>query len=222
MTEKNMEDCLYYNFCDNDDCTDSCIRYVEMKYLLKSSLIPKHLQKPISLYPESYDKEAFIKLKDIKSNIVNFVNNGKNLFIQSNHTGNGKTSWSIKLMLKYFDEIWAGNGLKTRALFISVPQFLFKLKDFNTTDLEFESLKKLIPVVDLVVFDDIGSTKISDYDNSQLLNYIDQRISNGKSNIFTSNVDNSKLESVLGNRLYSRVVTNSIVIKFYGNDRRGE
>ena len=223
MYNKN---CIYNKVCnlkETEKCNNECLRYIEITNLLNKSKIPKNMQKTIDLYPDNCDYDSFVKLKHIKESIKEWVNSKEfNLYIYSNHTGNGKTSWAIKLMLKYFDEIWAGNGLQARGLFINVPNFLSKLKEFNTVDVEFNEIKKLIPNVDLIIWDDISSTKVSDYDNSQLLNYIDQRILNGKSNIFTSNVSNDKLTEILGNRLTSRIWNSSIKIELKGKDRRGD
>ena len=181
------------------------------------------MQKSIDLYPDTVDYNSFVKLKNIKNSIKEWVNSKEfNLYIFSTHTGNGKTSWAIKLMLKYFDEVWAGNGLQTRGLFINVPNLLARLKDFNTVDTDLQDIKKLIPEVDLIIWDDISSTKVSDYDSSLLLNFIDQRILNGKANIFTSNVNKETLETVLGNRLASRIWNSSIKIELRGKDRRGD
>ena len=125
-------------------------------------------------------------------------------------------------MLKYFDEVWAGNGFRTRALFIHVPTFLLKCKDFNNKDQDFEDKKALLETVDLVVWDDIASTDVSAYDYSQLLMYIDNRLINERSNIFTGNYDNrERLEKRVGIKLTSRIWSDSTeVIIFKGGDMR--
>ena len=221
-----MNHCIYNKVCtlqDTSTCTSDCLRYVEISNLLNKSRIPVNMQKSIDLYPDTVDYNSFVKLKNIKNSIKEWVNSKEfNLYIFSTHTGNGKTSWAIKLMLKYFDEVWAGNGLQTRGLFINVPNLLARLKDFNTVDTDLQDIKKLIPEVDLIIWDDISSTKVSDYDSSLLLNFIDQRILNGKANIFTSNVNKETLETVLGNRLASRIWNSSIKIELRGKDRRGD
>ena len=176
------ENCWYKDVC-TQVCTESCIRYLEMSYLMDSSGIPKAKQKSINLSPDDSDYDAFYSLLSIKNDIVNFVNSGKNLYITSNITGNGKTSWAIKLMLKYFNEVWAGNGFKTRGLFIHVPTLLTNLKNFENP--LSDSYKQDLSTTDLVIWDDIASTEMSKYDYSQLLMYIDNRIMNEKSNIFT-------------------------------------
>lgn len=217
-------DCWYYSVCNRarNSCKTACIRYLEMQSLMDTSGIPKKRQYPQKLIAPKEDLKAFNTLNDIKNNITEFIDNGKSLFICSNTTGNGKTSWAIKLVLKYFDSIWAGNGFNPRALFINVPTFLIKCKDFDNKDSEFEELKKLIPTVDLVVWDDIASTGISAYDYSQLLMYLDVRCSNGLSNIYTSNLTNiDDLGNLIGEKLASRIFSNdTTVVEFKGGDRR--
>ena len=218
---EKFTDCWYKSVCTGD-CSSACIRYMEMKHLMDNSNIPKSKQIPQSLIAPDCDKASFRKLADIKANIVDFVECGQNLYIASDKTGNGKTSWAIKLMLKYFDEIWAGNGFRTRAIFIHVPTFLLRCKDFNNKDEAFEELKKFIATVDLVVWDDIASTDVSAYDYSQLLMYIDSRLLNGLSNIFTGNYENrDRLEKRVGMKLTSRIWSDSTeVIVFKGGDMR--
>ena len=221
-SERN-EECWYKEVCiaDVSEC-HNCIKFIEMQHLMESSNLPKARQRPQMLTAPECDVDAYTRLADIKSDIVDFVEQGKNLYITSSNTGNGKTSWAIKLLLKYFDEIWAGNGLNVRGVFVSVPLFLLKSKDFKNTDREFEKLKKYMYEVDLVVWDDIASTNLSKYDYSQLLACIDTRILEGKANIFTGNFDTKEeLEECMGQKLASRVYgSNTEIITFKGGDMR--
>ncbi len=124
--------------------------------------------------------------------------------------------------MKYFDEVWAGNGFKPRALFIHVPTFLLKCKDFGNKDEDFDAMKNMLSTIDLVVWDDIASTDVSAYDYSQLLMYIDSRLLNGLANIFTGNYENrERLEKRVGMKLTSRIWSDSTeVIIFKGGDMR--
>ena len=189
---------------------------------METSNLPKSKQKPIMLNAPQCDLQAYRRLNEIKSNIEDFVQSGANLYITSKHFGNGKTSWAIKLLLKYFDEVWAGNGFNVRGIFISVPMFLLKCKDFKTTDQEFEKLKRQLLEVDLVVWDDIASTNLSGYDYSQLLMYIDGRLLNEKSNIYTGNCETKEmLNERLGNKVASRIWNNHTeIITLKGGDQR--
>lgn len=217
MDRERISDCWYVDVC-NQECSVTCVRYTEMRHLMSTSDIPKTMQVP-TLLEAGEDYTPFCILSDIKDNITNFVTGGSNLYITSKNPGNGKTSWAIKLMLKYFDEIWAGNGFQTRGLFVHVPTFLLKAKDFKEPMTE--EYKETLLNCDLVIWDDIGSVSISQYDYSQLLMYIDNRILSKKSNIFTSNVeDKEQLNKTVGDKLTSRIYNTSQVVTFRGKDRR--
>ena len=211
------EDCWYNKVCTYDYCTN-CIRYSEMKYLMDNSGIPKNRQYPQELIAD-VDLAQYKQLASIKSNIVDFVESGSNLFICSANTGNGKTSWAIKLMLRYFNDIWAGNGFKVRGLFVNVPTLLLQLKNFSNP--LSEEYKQNLMDVDLVIWDEIASSSISSYDYGNLLMFLDYRIAEGKSNIFTSNATSSEeLEKNVGSKLSSRIWNTSTVVQFNGKDRR--
>lgn len=212
------EKCWYKDVCE-EVCSTSCIRYLEMDYLVQHSNIPFAYQYPVVLNPEKVDYDAFCDLADIKDCILDFVKNGNNLYIASSETGNGKTTWSIKMMLKYFDEIWAGNGFRTRGLFLHVPTILMQLKNFSSP--LSEEFKNHILDADMIIWDDIASTELSNYDLSQLLIYIDSRINNSKCNIYTGNIDSEfKLQKLMGARLTSRIWNQSEIIILKGKDRR--
>ena len=213
------KECWYYKVCNND--CEGCIRYIEMKYLMDSSGIPTAQQIPKRLTAETAaDKKAFQKLQTIKENIVKWVAAGKNLYICSPSVGTGKTSWAIKLMLRFFDQIWSGNGQTVRGLFVHVPTLLLQLKNFENP--VSEEYKQNLLDADLIIWDDIAaSTKISEYDYAQLLMFIDSRIFNEKSNIYTSNITNKEdLENILGARLVSRIYNASEIVTFEGKDGR--
>lgn len=217
-------ECWYKDVCDGykEGCDRLCVQYKEMKFLMEHSNIPKNKQKPLILSPYQCDYEAFCRLEDIKNNIVEFVEEGRNLYITSSIVGNGKTSWSLKLLMKYFEEVWDGNGYQPRGVIIHVPTFLAKCKDFKTTDYEFEELKRLVLDIDLVVWDDIAGVTMSNYDYSQLLVCLDAREFKGLANIFTGNIsDRDSLLNALGAKITSRIWNNNTeVIEFFGGERR--
>lgn len=185
---------------------------------MDSSGIPPSKQIPQSLVAD-IDLEPYVKLADIKSDIVGFVENGENVFICSKHTGNGKTSWALKLLLKYFDQIWAGNGFRVRGLFVNVPTLLLQLKNFSHP--LSEEYKRNLMNCDLVVFDDIADVTISNYDYANLFMIVDYRLQNGLSCIFTSNqTTKDDLDKLVGSRIASRIWNTSTIIEFKGKDRR--
>ena len=221
MGKLDTTDCVFKEFCKSK-CSDTCIRYLEYSYLLKTSNIPLSKQKVNRLTPDSCDALSFEMLSRIRDNITEFVNAGRNLYIFSEVCGNGKTTWAVKLMMQYFNEIWVGNAFTCRGIFVNTPTFLSMCKTtISNPDKSFDLLRENLTKVDLVIFDDIASTKLSEYDYNTLLNYIDQRVLDEKSTIYTGNVKPKDLQSYLGNRLASRVCnTNSTCIEFKGRDMR--
>lgn len=195
---------------------------IELEYMLQSSGLPKQHWKEKSLaLLDRGDEENYKILKTLYVNMDRFVEDGRNLFICSKNVGNGKTSWAIKLMQSFFKKVWAGNGMRTRALFVNVPMFLTRLKDFdNPLD---EDYLHCLMNCDLVIWDDIAfSERLTEFEYNKLLTYIDYRVFNGKANIYTSNVvSREEVSKVLGARLASRVYNTSKVLELKSKDFRG-
>ena len=209
------QDCIYHEVCTNK-CSDSCIRYLQMSRLLQLSNLPELYRSPTVIYATD-DVDKYKDLTKIKENIVSFVEKGKNLYICSNTCGNAKTTWATKLMLKYFDKTWPNSYDVTRGLYIHVPTLLLEIKNFGNIPEYVSRIKE----ADLVVWDDIALAKLSEYEHEQLLQFIDSRIANTKSNIYTSNIVNAdELANYVGSRLSSRIYSNSKVIEFKSGDWR--
>lgn len=215
--ERNS-DCWYINVC-TDDCT-VCTIYSQMLWQFDNSGLPKSKYAPISLYANDRDLSAFNRLADIRENIVDFVDKGMNLYICGKNTGNGKTSWAIKMLQTYFHYVAEGSLWQLRGMFVPVPSLLLKLKDFdNPLSKEY---KDNLHSVDLLILDDIAVTGMSQYDYLQLFTLVDERMLANKSTIFTSNITNqTDLEKGVGARLASRIWNNSEVIEIRGGDMRG-
>lgn len=220
MEEQRNSECWYKDTC-KEDC-DRCIVYPQLKWQMDNSGLYPAQQHPIKLYITEHnrqDKKAFKELAAIREDIGSFVDNHENLYICSDNVGNGKTSWAIRMLHTYFHHYAVGNYENLLGMFVSTTDLLLKLKDFNNP-LPAKYLQNL-ESVDLVVFDDIGVTGVSQYDLTQLYNIINKRLLANKSNIFTSNVTSyDKLEELLGSRLASRIYNSSEVIELKGTDLR--
>ncbi len=217
----NINQCWYKRVC-TEKCSENCIRYKLMYSLFKQSQLPEALWNYKSLTCNDKDYQAFKELQAKSDAILDFIAKGDNLYIYSKNCGNGKTSWAIRLMYSYFDKIWHKSCFDCKALFVSVPKFLYNCKRSISQDVKgFEELCNLISEVDLVIWDDIAEMKASDYEHQILFQYIDSRINAGKSNIYTSNKNKDQIEDLLGTRLASRIYNCSQVIEFVEEDKRG-
>ena len=127
-----MQKCYLYDNCNRKDCeSDFCLRKYKMDSLYSAALMSEGQKQHITLRvdEDGTDLEQFKMLANIEQNIVSFVKEGKNLYIHSSNAGNGKSSWSIRLVEAYFNKIWARSDGRCKAIFISVPKFLLALKD---------------------------------------------------------------------------------------------
>ena len=218
MENSKFTDCWYVNSCE-DDCT-KCVVYPQMKWQFDNSGLPKAKYQPIRLSPQVCDKRAFIELADIRKDIDLFVDKGKNLYICGANPGNGKTSWAIKMLQTYLMLASDGSIFNLRGMFVSVPDLILKLKDFNNPISN--EYKDNLRNVDLLILDDIAVSGLSQYDYVQLFALIDSRILAGKSTIFTSNnATFEDLKDAVGERIASRIWNNSEIIELRGGDRRG-
>lgn len=206
--------CEYPNFC---------IKKFKIDKFFDLGLISETQRKPQDLYLDENmcDEESYTFLKDIQNNIVEFVSSGKNLYIYSSTTGNGKTAWSLKLAQAYIGGIWYGGDLKCEVLFVGVPRYLLSIKDAISNYNEYANhIKENVLSANLVIWDDIATKGMTEFEMENVLSIIDARINMGKSNIFTSNITPEELPLYVGDRLSSRIIGTSNLVKFVGADKR--
>lgn len=184
-----------------------------------------------TLYPDDIDRESFIRLKEIMNGIYHRVMSDdakKNLLICSNHTGNGKTSWAIKILKEYFrqdseKEYHPYPEDYHIGIFIPTTEFVLDSKEYNDKRRQhYWTRKEAIDSASLVVFDDIGSAEYSRSEYVVLLSVIDKMIFENRMCIFTSNFTEKNSASItrLGQRLADRIFDTSEIIELKGQGMR--
>lgn len=222
----NPERCWYRQKCKRcgtSSCDRCCPLYVELDYLYYCSKMPRRYQKETPLNAPAIDLEAYKKLSNFKNNIVANVNEGNGLLIYSEQTGNGKTTWATKIMNEYFKQVAIGNGLNCRGVFVNTTELFLNLKDaISEEDEELNEVHSNLMNSDLVIWDDIGISKLTEWEHGQLYRYINYRSANGKSNIFTTNVLLDELAKNVGKRLCSRIYecSEGNMYELHGTDHR--
>ena len=218
--------CWLKNECNRCDCDGFCLRLFKLDYLYDQALIKLPQRKRQDFYGDVEEKfddtPSFDVLAHITKNVEAFVEEGCNIYIHSAMTGNGKTSWALRIVQEYLNKIWYKSELKCRALFISVPKLLIALKnDIDDNDEYAQHIKENVLDADIVIWDDIATKTITTFEAEHLFSMIDARICAGKSNIFTSNLNDDELIKALGERLASRVSNCDYNLEFKGKDKRG-
>ena len=224
----SKEDCYIQDKCKkyvNNECSNSfCIRLFKQDELLSRALLTDPQKRRIKLLLDStrQDEQSYDYLNSIMKDIVNYIKQEHHLLIASKKTGNGKTSWALKLIHTYIEKIWPESDLRCVALFISIPKYLVELKANISVPSDYiEYVNENILNADIVVFDDIGSKKGTEFELDNLFSLINGRIDCGKTCVYTTNILPEELESQLGARLTSRIVGMSDVVLLNEDDKRG-
>ena len=215
--------CFAEAYCQKDrkECSELCGGYRVLRALYNLSRIPEKYRYNIPLKPEPADVPAFEALNDYKEKVLTHIEDGEGLYIWSKSTGSGKTSWACKIMSHYFRKIAFNTGLENEGLFIYLPTFLEDLRNYyDTKDPEFEEVLEMLKKCKLLIIDDIGSEKFTEWVRERLVSIINTRVSNELTTLYTSNLSPEELKAELGDRISSRILGSSSVIEITGGDRR--
>lgn len=178
--------CKDYN---SEKCNKFCPKYFTMDWLVQRSNLPLNKRKESILVPQDCDVEQFNQLQYIQDNIEKYVKESNNLYIFGSPQ-NGKTSWAVNLLLAYYKTVPQGTMDINKGVFVSVPTFLQKWKDnMNNYDVNFEYFRNRLQTCDIVIWDDITSNNLSNYDSNVLYTYLNERHLQEKCNIYTGRAD---------------------------------
>lgn len=207
------------------------LRKSAQRDLLELSGIPRVYWDEIKLYVPDEDVEAYERLSEIKSTILDISEPDidiKNLLICSDKTGNGKTSWALKI-LQYFifksaQSLYFNDEDNSYGYFVTTSKFVSLSKEYdNQRRQKFYEMQDMIEKSRVVVFDDIAVGEYSRAEYMALYTAIEDRILNCKFCIFTSNFvdkDSPVLIDRLGARLVDRIYCTSEKIILHGDGVR--
>lgn len=215
--------CYAKDYCkgyNTEKCTERCDFWWKLNSLYEQSNLPIRYRYNIPLKPEQIDKPSFIELRDYTAEITEHVKQGDNIYIYSQTTGNGKTTWASKMINQYIRKAVATSLLDNEVLYLNVSLFLDQLKgQFSNYDQKVAELHERAMKCKLLVLDDIGAERPSEYVCERLYDIINHRYTNMLSTIYTSNLTPFELGDRLGGRIESRV-RSARQIEIKGNDRR--
>lgn len=217
--------CYAEDYCkkEKSSCSEVCGGYRILRALYTLSRIPLNYQYRMDLIPDDKDLRAFEALNEFKENILTHVDKGEGLYIWGENTGNGKTSWACKIMGYYFRKIAFSSGLENEGLYIYLPTFLDDLRNsYSNPSPEFDEELEMVKKCKLLIVDDIGAEKVTEWVRERIVSIINTRSSNGLSTIYTSNLSLKGLTDKLGDdRISSRIKGSVQEINLLGKDNRG-
>lgn len=131
-------------------------------------------------------------------------------------TGTGKSFLAYSIARKVKEQGFT-------VLFIDVVELLAKFRDtYNKNNDRTESeIMQLIAEVDLLVLDDVGANKPTDWANERIYDITNKR--QGKHTVYTTNLSLKELQEeqdIILKRSYSRMVNKTKIVQMYGKDRR--
>lgn len=215
--------CYAKDYCKvygTEKCTERCDFWWKLNAIYEASQIPIRYRHNIPLKPEQVDRQSFLNLKEFSDNILENVKNGESVYIYSATTGNGKTTWATKIANQYIRKSVATSMLENEVLYLNVSIFLDQLKSqFSSFNEEIVELQEMAKKCKLLILDDIGAERPSEYVCERLYDLINYRYTNMLSIIYTSNLNPNELGDRLGMRIESRVKS-AHQVKIVGSDRR--
>lgn len=215
--------CYAEKYCqkNKNNCGEYCDAYRLLRALYRMSRIPERYCYNIPLVPDRSDMKMFEAMNDFMKDVENHVAAGDGLYIWSENAGNGKTSWACKIMSYYFRKVAFKSGLENEGLYIYLPTFLDDLRmSYDEPDPDFTELLDMLKECKLLIVDDIGAEKSSEWVNERLLSIINTRSMKGLSTIYTSNISLDELGKKMGDRIKSRIIGSTTEIHLIGQDQR--
>ena len=178
--------------------------------------IPKKFQnKNFANYNNKYNPEGFNICRNYAKNLIENLKNGKGLFI-TGVVGTGKTHLVIAI-IDYIARI-----LKRKRIWViytTAVDLLTEIKySYDRHDTE-ETISGYENCA-LLIIDDIGIEKTTDWTDELLYKIIDTRYSEMRSLIVTTNLNIKEVKNKLSERIVSRIYEMCRGVKLRGEDYR--
>ena len=140
--------------------------------------------------------------------------NGQGLVIEG-PTGSGKTHLAAAITHELLDK-----GVEV--IFQSVPDLLLRIRGSYNRNAEFteEQIIRRLVDIELLVLDDLGAEKMTDWTETTIYNLIDQRYRHERPVIITTNLNLSEIGDRIGPRTMDRLVESYLNVRLKANSYR--
>ena len=153
-------------------------------------------------------------LRDAKDYVATFDNKKNNLLLIGT-TGTGKTHISTAIARKLIEKGYD-------VIYDSIHNIISDFEDdkFKSGYSYTEQKSAKYLECDILIIDDLGTEFSNQFTTSCLYNLLNTRINQGKATIISTNLSGTELSEKYDDRIYSRIVGKSEIIRFEGNDQR--
>ena len=179
--------------------------------------------------PLRFKGKTLANFKGRTDQYKNTILNGKSIFITGS-CGTGKTHLAIALATEWFAEsLQIVNGIineeiqdvKGYPLFLPATEFFLKLKtSFNSSTQTVADILDNLDNCKLLLLDDFGTDKVSDWSKQIIYTLIDRRYRNMQQIIITSNLSLKGIAQRYDDRIASRLAEMGSVVEISGSDKR--
>jgi len=190
-------------------CSSQCYQ-VEFKKHIKANMIDYLLKTGM---PERLIKIAIeSRPKSCYTHFLKNINKDQGLYLYGK-TGTGKTIFACHAAMKLTAQL-------KKVMFISSLRLIMQLQDLYRTKKSVMEYLKKITDANVLIIDDLGTEKITDFTVQSLYFIVNEREQNGKQTIITSNYSLTDLNVHIDDRITSRIAGMCHVIEFKGVDMR--
>lgn len=172
------------------------------RHRLKQARIPaRFLNKTLENF-RARDRERRELLKNAQSYVKAFTlkNDNKNGLLLSGEVGCGKTHVAVGVLREIIMKGYSG-------MYYNSPDLLRDIRatfDRSSETTE-DDLLEMVTSIDLLVFDDVGAERMTEFVLDRFYLIVNERYENAKPVIVTTNLNEATLEEHLGPRIVSRL-----------------
>ncbi|WP_130805409.1 ATP-binding protein [Senegalia massiliensis] len=167
---------------------------------------------------EKSPRENMMNILNISEGfVINFEKENRENLLFYGQTGLGKTFMANCIAKSLLDKGY-----------IVIYQTAFKIMDiisnhkFNRYNSSGEDEYNLLFTADLLIIDDLGTEFTNSFTNTEIFNIVNTRLLEGKKMIISTNLSPKEFADTYTDRTFSRIFSNFIPLKFYGDDLRWE
>ncbi len=160
-------------------------------------------------------EKAYRTARDYAGNLKDNITNGKG-YIVFGGPGNGKSHLAAAVVNTAIRQGYT-------AIFERVPKLLVKIRaTYNSGTISEGQIMRTLTDADLLVLDDAGAEKCTQWTEPTLYTIIDERYTNRKAIIVTTNAGLDELEQKIGFRAMDRLLEMCVIVENQASSYRRE